>query len=163
MRRTREPWDRALSSRASCSKGPVCVSRDGPDQNSPQLGVFSGNTALETAHSSTSQVLLKFHSDFSNGGFFVLNFHGQSPPPSDEDRESRGLSPLGLTPLCSSSRSRGRPLTLCGMALRWGPSFLGPCIIWGHLRGYFPCCHVVIGTLSCPAVLCHSKLGLIPR
>lgn len=51
--------------------------RDGPDQNSPQLGVFSGNTALETAYSSTNQVLLKFHSDFSNGGFFVLNFHGQ--------------------------------------------------------------------------------------
>ncbi|EGV97116.1 CUB and sushi domain-containing protein 1 [Cricetulus griseus] len=49
---------------------------DGPDQNSPQLGVFSGNTALETAYSSTNQVLLKFHSDFSNGGFFVLNFHG---------------------------------------------------------------------------------------
>ncbi|OWK00368.1 hypothetical protein Celaphus_00019209, partial [Cervus elaphus hippelaphus] len=48
---------------------------DGPDQNSPQLGVFSGNTALETAYSSTNQVLLKFHSDFSNGGFFVLNFH----------------------------------------------------------------------------------------
>ncbi|XP_073075330.1 CUB and sushi domain-containing protein 1 isoform X2 [Manis javanica] len=59
---------------------------DGPDQTSPQLGVFSGNTALETAHSSTNQVLLKFHSDFSNGGFFVLNFHAfqlkkcQSPP-----------------------------------------------------------------------------------
>uniref|UniRef100_A0A8C0H2N6 Uncharacterized protein n=1 Tax=Chelonoidis abingdonii TaxID=106734 RepID=A0A8C0H2N6_CHEAB len=49
---------------------------DGPDQNSPQLGVFSGNTALETAYSSTNQVLLKFHSDFSTGGFFVLNFHG---------------------------------------------------------------------------------------
>lgn len=51
--------------------------RDGPDQNAPQLGVFSGNTALETAYSSTNQVLLRFHSDFSNGGFFVLNFHGQ--------------------------------------------------------------------------------------
>uniref|UniRef100_A0A8C8Z1I0 CUB and Sushi multiple domains 1 n=1 Tax=Prolemur simus TaxID=1328070 RepID=A0A8C8Z1I0_PROSS len=58
---------------------------DGPDQNSPQLGVFSGNTALETAHSSTNQVLLRFHSDFSNGGFFVLNFHAfqlkKCPPP----------------------------------------------------------------------------------
>ncbi|XP_064225865.1 CUB and sushi domain-containing protein 1 [Aotus nancymaae] len=59
---------------------------DGPDQNSPQLGVFSGNTALETAYSSTNQVLLKFHSDFSNGGFFVLNFHAFQlkkcqPPP----------------------------------------------------------------------------------
>ncbi|XP_078503642.1 CUB and sushi domain-containing protein 1 [Lissotriton helveticus] len=48
---------------------------DGPDQNSPQLGIFSGNTALETAYSSTNQVLLKFHSDFSTGGLFVLNFH----------------------------------------------------------------------------------------
>ncbi|KAM6149501.1 CUB and sushi domain-containing protein 1 [Erethizon dorsatum] len=58
---------------------------DGPDQSAPQLGVFSGNTALETAYSSTSQVLLKFHSDFSNGGFFVLNFHAfqlkKCPPP----------------------------------------------------------------------------------
>ncbi|XP_043916396.1 CUB and sushi domain-containing protein 1-like [Protopterus annectens] len=48
---------------------------DGTDQHSTQLGVFSGNTALETAYSSSNQVLLKFHSDFSNGGFFVLNFH----------------------------------------------------------------------------------------
>ncbi|XP_073482747.1 CUB and sushi domain-containing protein 1 [Aquarana catesbeiana] len=48
---------------------------DGIDQNSPQLGVFSGNTALETAYSSSNQVLIKFHSDFSTGGFFVLNFH----------------------------------------------------------------------------------------
>ncbi|XP_010191745.1 PREDICTED: CUB and sushi domain-containing protein 1-like, partial [Mesitornis unicolor] len=59
---------------------------DGPDHNSPQLGVFSGNTALETAYSSTNQVLLKFHSDFSTGGFFVLNFHAFQlkkcqPPP----------------------------------------------------------------------------------
>ncbi|KAM5264090.1 CUB and sushi domain-containing protein 1 [Ctenodactylus gundi] len=58
---------------------------DGPDQSAPQLGVFSGNTALETAYSSTNQVLLKFHSDFSNGGFFVLNFHAfqlkKCPPP----------------------------------------------------------------------------------
>lgn len=51
--------------------------RDGPDQGSPQLGVFSGNTALETAYSSGNRVLLQFHSDFSNGGFFVLNFHGE--------------------------------------------------------------------------------------
>uniref|UniRef100_A0A4W3JHV1 Uncharacterized protein n=1 Tax=Callorhinchus milii TaxID=7868 RepID=A0A4W3JHV1_CALMI len=50
---------------------------DGPDQNAPQLGVFSGNTALESAYSSTNQVLIKFHSDFSTAGFFVLNFHGQ--------------------------------------------------------------------------------------
>ncbi|XP_039595033.1 CUB and sushi domain-containing protein 1-like [Polypterus senegalus] len=48
---------------------------DGPDQTYPQLGVFSGNTALETAYSSSNQVLIKFHSDFSTGGLFVLNFH----------------------------------------------------------------------------------------
>ncbi|XP_054992155.1 CUB and sushi domain-containing protein 1 isoform X1 [Sorex araneus] len=58
---------------------------DGPDPNAPQLGIFSGNTALETAYSSTNQVLLKFHSDFSNGGFFVLNFQAfqlkKCPPP----------------------------------------------------------------------------------
>lgn len=63
--------------RAPPAQTPVSIRRDGPDQSAPQLGVFSGNTALETAYSSTNQVLLKFHSDFSNGGFFVLNFHGQ--------------------------------------------------------------------------------------
>ena len=51
-------------------------SRDGPDQSSPQLGIFSGNTALESAYSSFNQVLIKFHSDFSTSGLFVLNFHG---------------------------------------------------------------------------------------
>ncbi|KAM3932341.1 CUB and sushi domain-containing protein 1 isoform 2-T2 [Leptodactylus fuscus] len=59
---------------------------DGVDQNSPQLGVFSGNTALETAYSTSNQVLIKFHSDFSTGGFFVLNFHAyplkKCPPPA---------------------------------------------------------------------------------
>nr|XP_057944796.1 CUB and sushi domain-containing protein 1-like isoform X2 [Doryrhamphus excisus] len=48
---------------------------DGPDASSPQLGVFSGNTALESAYSSSSKVLIRFHSDFSTGGFFILNFH----------------------------------------------------------------------------------------
>ncbi|XP_054625925.1 CUB and sushi domain-containing protein 1-like isoform X1 [Dunckerocampus dactyliophorus] len=48
---------------------------DGPDGSSPQLGVFSGNTALESAYSSSSKVLIRFHSDFSTGGFFILNFH----------------------------------------------------------------------------------------
>lgn len=50
--------------------------RDGPDTSSPQLGVFSGNTALESAYSTSPQVLIRFHSDFSTGGFFILNFHG---------------------------------------------------------------------------------------
>lgn len=50
--------------------------RDGPDTSSPQLGVFSGNTALESAYSTSLKVLIHFHSDFSTGGFFILNFHG---------------------------------------------------------------------------------------
>lgn len=50
--------------------------RDGPDTSSSQLGVFSGNTALESAYSTSPQVLIRFHSDFSTGGFFILNFHG---------------------------------------------------------------------------------------
>ncbi|MGH0157495.1 UNVERIFIED_CONTAM: hypothetical protein FKN15_052471 [Acipenser sinensis] len=50
--------------------------RDGPGENYAQLGVFSGNTALQSAYSSFNQVLIKLHSDFSTGGFFVLNFHG---------------------------------------------------------------------------------------
>uniref|UniRef100_A0A8D3E4V9 CUB and Sushi multiple domains 1 n=1 Tax=Scophthalmus maximus TaxID=52904 RepID=A0A8D3E4V9_SCOMX len=49
---------------------------DGPETSSPQLGVFSGNTALESAYSSSPKVLIRFHSDFSTGGFFILNFHG---------------------------------------------------------------------------------------
>ncbi|XDV50780.1 hypothetical protein PO909_019792, partial [Leuciscus waleckii] len=49
---------------------------DGPEQSYPQLGIFSGNTALESAYSTFNQVLIKFHSDFSTSGFFVLNFHG---------------------------------------------------------------------------------------
>ncbi|KAM7423965.1 hypothetical protein PAMA_000362 [Pampus argenteus] len=48
---------------------------DGPDTSSPQLGVFSGNTALESAYSNSPEVLIRFHSDFSTGGFFILNFH----------------------------------------------------------------------------------------
>ncbi|MEQ2241891.1 CUB and sushi domain-containing protein 1, partial [Ilyodon furcidens] len=65
---------------------------DGPDASSPQLGVFSGNTALESAYSSTSKVLIRFHSDFSTGGFFILNFHAYRlkkcpPPPIVENAE----------------------------------------------------------------------------
>ncbi|XP_037549410.1 CUB and sushi domain-containing protein 1 [Nematolebias whitei] len=48
---------------------------DGSDTSSPQLGVFSGNTALESAYSTSPHVLIRFHSDFSTGGFFILNFH----------------------------------------------------------------------------------------
>ncbi|XP_023188305.1 CUB and sushi domain-containing protein 1 isoform X4 [Xiphophorus maculatus] len=65
---------------------------DGPDTSSPQLGVFSGNTALESAYSSSSKVLVRFHSDFSTGGFFILNFHAYRlkkcpPPPIVENAE----------------------------------------------------------------------------
>ncbi|KAM4028719.1 CUB and sushi domain-containing protein 3 isoform 7-T7 [Anomaloglossus baeobatrachus] len=60
---------------------------DGPDQTSPQIGQFSGNTALESVYSTSNQVLIKFHSDFTTSGFFVLSYHAyqlricQSPPP----------------------------------------------------------------------------------
>nr|XP_032817255.1 CUB and sushi domain-containing protein 3-like isoform X3 [Petromyzon marinus] len=47
---------------------------DGLDQDSPQLGQFSGNTALESVRSTSHQVLVKFHSDFSTSGFFVLSY-----------------------------------------------------------------------------------------
>uniref|UniRef100_A0A9J7XDS2 CUB and Sushi multiple domains 1 n=1 Tax=Cyprinus carpio carpio TaxID=630221 RepID=A0A9J7XDS2_CYPCA len=65
---------------------------DGPEQSYPQLGIFSGNTALESAYSSLNQVLIKFHSDFSTSGFFVLNFHAYRlkkcpPPPTAEQAE----------------------------------------------------------------------------
>uniref|UniRef100_A0A3P9H2P8 CUB and Sushi multiple domains 1 n=1 Tax=Oryzias latipes TaxID=8090 RepID=A0A3P9H2P8_ORYLA len=65
---------------------------DGPDTLSTQLGVFSGNTALESAYSTSPQVLIRFHSDFSTGGFFILNFHAYrlkkcSPPPVVDNTE----------------------------------------------------------------------------
>lgn len=50
--------------------------RDGPDQTSPQIGQFSGNTALESVYSTSNQILIKFHSDFTTSGFFVLSYHG---------------------------------------------------------------------------------------
>lgn len=51
--------------------------RDGPDQTSPQIGQFSGNTALESVYSTSNQILIKFHSDFTTSGFFVLSYHGK--------------------------------------------------------------------------------------
>ncbi|XP_010013864.1 PREDICTED: CUB and sushi domain-containing protein 3-like, partial [Nestor notabilis] len=48
---------------------------DGPDQISPQIGQFSGNTALESVYSTSNQILIKFHSDFTTSGFFVLSYH----------------------------------------------------------------------------------------
>ncbi|XP_055081454.1 CUB and sushi domain-containing protein 3-like [Periophthalmus magnuspinnatus] len=60
--------------------------RDGPDQSSPQIGQFSGNTALESVYSTSNIILIKFHSDFSGAGFFVLSYHAYQlrvcqPPP----------------------------------------------------------------------------------
>ncbi|KAG8524073.1 CUB and sushi domain-containing protein 3 [Galemys pyrenaicus] len=66
--------------------------RDGPDQNSPQIGQFSGNTALESVYSTSNQILIKFHSDFTTSGFFVLSYHAYQlrvcqPPPSVPNAE----------------------------------------------------------------------------
>uniref|UniRef100_A0A8C4QEE5 CUB and Sushi multiple domains 3 n=1 Tax=Eptatretus burgeri TaxID=7764 RepID=A0A8C4QEE5_EPTBU len=47
---------------------------DGPEQRAPQLGHFSGNTALESVHSSSNRILIKFHSDFSSSGLFIINY-----------------------------------------------------------------------------------------
>uniref|UniRef100_A0A3Q3J783 CUB and Sushi multiple domains 3a n=1 Tax=Monopterus albus TaxID=43700 RepID=A0A3Q3J783_MONAL len=60
---------------------------DGPDQSSPQIGQFSGNTALESVYSTSNIILIKFHSDFSGAGFFVLSYHAYQlrvcQPPSE--------------------------------------------------------------------------------
>ncbi|KAL2080247.1 hypothetical protein ACEWY4_024040 [Coilia grayii] len=53
---------------------------DGPDQSSPQIGQFSGNTALESVYTTSNQILIKFHSDFSGSGFFVLSYHAPLQP-----------------------------------------------------------------------------------
>uniref|UniRef100_A0A3B5K3P0 CUB and Sushi multiple domains 3a n=1 Tax=Takifugu rubripes TaxID=31033 RepID=A0A3B5K3P0_TAKRU len=62
---------------------------DGPDQSSPQIGQFSGNTALESVYSTSNIILIKFHSDFSGAGFFVLSYHGKTL-----------LCPLGNIRIC---------------------------------------------------------------
>ncbi|XP_041962329.1 CUB and sushi domain-containing protein 3 isoform X2 [Alosa sapidissima] len=48
---------------------------DGPDQGSPQIGQFSGSSTQEAVHSTSNHILIKFHSDFSTSGFFVLTHH----------------------------------------------------------------------------------------
>lgn len=70
------------------------LSRDGPDQSSPQIGQFSGNTALESVYSTSNIILIKFHSDFSGAGFFVLSYHGK-----------KSLCCLGKTCMLFLSRS----------------------------------------------------------
>ncbi|KAF3840051.1 hypothetical protein F7725_018768 [Dissostichus mawsoni] len=65
----------------------LSVARDGPDQASPQIGQFSGNSVQEGVSTTANQVLIKFHSDFSTSGFFVLKYYAyqlracQPPPP----------------------------------------------------------------------------------
>uniref|UniRef100_A0A665U3Y9 CUB and Sushi multiple domains 3a n=1 Tax=Echeneis naucrates TaxID=173247 RepID=A0A665U3Y9_ECHNA len=60
---------------------------DGPDQASPQIGQFSGNSVQEGVSTTANQILIKFHSDFSTSGFFVLHYYAyqlrtcQPPPP----------------------------------------------------------------------------------
>ncbi|KTG40098.1 hypothetical protein cypCar_00017639, partial [Cyprinus carpio] len=59
---------------------------DGPDQTSPQIGQFSGSSPQEAVSSTSNHILLKFHSDFSTSGFFVLRYHAYQlrvcqPPP----------------------------------------------------------------------------------
>ncbi|KAJ3598124.1 hypothetical protein NHX12_001638, partial [Muraenolepis orangiensis] len=48
---------------------------DGPDQASPQIGQFSGSSAQEGVSTTANLILIKFHSDFSTSGFFVLRYH----------------------------------------------------------------------------------------
>ncbi|KAB1268757.1 CUB and sushi domain-containing protein 2, partial [Camelus dromedarius] len=47
---------------------------DGPQQTAPQLGAFSRSSAKKTMHSSSNQVLLKFHRDAATGGIFAVAF-----------------------------------------------------------------------------------------
>lgn len=75
-----KPLQNSLKKAISISLSPLPAlslsNRDGPDQNSPQIGQFSGNTALESVYSTSNQILIKFHSDFTTSGFFVLSYHG---------------------------------------------------------------------------------------
>uniref|UniRef100_A0A2K6DIN0 CUB and Sushi multiple domains 2 n=1 Tax=Macaca nemestrina TaxID=9545 RepID=A0A2K6DIN0_MACNE len=47
---------------------------DGPQQTAPRLGVFTRSMAKKTVHSSSNQVLLKFHHDAATGGIFAIAF-----------------------------------------------------------------------------------------
>uniref|UniRef100_A0A2K6S3H7 CUB and Sushi multiple domains 2 n=1 Tax=Saimiri boliviensis boliviensis TaxID=39432 RepID=A0A2K6S3H7_SAIBB len=47
---------------------------DGPQQTAPRLGVFTRSMAKKTVHSSSNQVLLKFHCDAATGGIFAIAF-----------------------------------------------------------------------------------------
>uniref|UniRef100_A0A2K5Z0Z0 CUB and Sushi multiple domains 2 n=1 Tax=Mandrillus leucophaeus TaxID=9568 RepID=A0A2K5Z0Z0_MANLE len=59
---------------------------DGPQQTAPRLGVFTRSMAKKTVHSSSNQVLLKFHRDAATGGVFAIAFSAypltKCPPPT---------------------------------------------------------------------------------
>ncbi|XP_060061806.1 CUB and sushi domain-containing protein 2 isoform X4 [Erinaceus europaeus] len=59
---------------------------DGPQQTAPQLGIFMRSLTKKTAHSSSNQVLLKFHRDAATGGIFAIAFSAypltKCPPPT---------------------------------------------------------------------------------
>uniref|UniRef100_A0A9L0I7U5 CUB and Sushi multiple domains 2 n=1 Tax=Equus asinus TaxID=9793 RepID=A0A9L0I7U5_EQUAS len=59
---------------------------DGPQQTAPQLGVFTRSSAKKTVHSSSNQVLLKFHHDAAMGAIFAMAFSAypltKCPPPT---------------------------------------------------------------------------------
>ncbi|KAL0604877.1 CUB and sushi domain-containing protein 2 [Plecturocebus cupreus] len=59
---------------------------DGPQQTAPRLGVFTRSMAKKTVHSSSNQVLLKFHRDAATGGIFAIAFSAypltKCPPPT---------------------------------------------------------------------------------
>ncbi|XP_073089715.1 CUB and sushi domain-containing protein 2 isoform X4 [Manis javanica] len=66
--------------------GDVITVWDGPQQTAPQLGVFTRNLAKKTLHSSSNQVLLKFHRDVATAGIFAIAFAAypltKCPPPT---------------------------------------------------------------------------------
>ncbi|XP_039692963.1 CUB and sushi domain-containing protein 2 isoform X4 [Pteropus medius] len=59
---------------------------DGPQQSVPRLWVFTRSLAKKIVHSSTNQVLLKFHRDAATGGIFAIAFSAypltKCPPPT---------------------------------------------------------------------------------
>ncbi|KAF5910370.1 hypothetical protein HPG69_014602, partial [Diceros bicornis minor] len=82
---------------------------DGPQQTAPQLGVFTRSLAKTTVHSSSNQVLLKFHHDAAVGAVFAIAFsdinkisakspwcQARSPVPAPEPSLAPGAATLAL-------------------------------------------------------------------